>query len=283
MGDRLTDDELNFLADRFPPGPKATLLLKHAGFAAANLPSAAGLTAGEFWFLINDEIEADAIEYGRERILTAAGRSYRASRIAIPPPPKVWRVLFVGASPRGTSQIRADQELRAIREAPVEVRYCAGATVADLAQVRTARPHILHLACHGQGATLLFEDGIGEPFTLHAQDQAETLRMYHQQAIVRLHGVVLNACTSVKAASLLSRQAEVVVAHRDELSNDAAVEFARAMYRVLTDGRWPDRVQLAAAPQLAAQELVKEARVDRSLLDGLVVFDRGRMAFDGSA
>jgi hypothetical protein len=272
MTDGLTHAEITELARLFPPGrPMTIALLKDAGLDPSLLPVNAA-NALEFWLAVNSEILGGTIQDGRRRVIAGAAARYPYNKVLTAAAPAPRRLLFVGASPTRLAPIRADRELRRIRQAagPLTVRDCPAATVTDLNMIRTERPDILHIASHGRGPGLVFDDGAGGSHTVHAKAIAEALATYRQELNLRLHGIVLNACTSEQAGELLLPHADVVLAHRDELEDDDGIAFAGALYQAL-----PDSPGLAAAARIAVRELVRDNPRHRRLTTGLVIFEGG--------
>lgn len=275
MTERLTDRELAELAKMLPPGRPTTMdVLVRAGFDETLLPAPSSVTNSfEYWRMINTEVAAGTVENGRRRIIEAALHRYPHNPVLVASRgPSRWRVLFIGTSPTGVGALRADRELRQVRAAGavVDVHDYPAATVADLNRIRTERPDILHLACHGRGPLLVFDDGQGAARTVHTAEIAATLGVYRQEIGVRLRGIVLNACRSEEAAELLRPYADVVIAHREELDDADGVAFGGALYQAL-----PDAGGLAAAARIAASELVRDNPARRRLASGLVVLEGG--------
>jgi CHAT domain/Effector-associated domain 1 len=271
MTEPLTDEEVAELATLLPPGKPSTIkVLTRAGFTANQLPTLmTGDTATDYWDLINKKIIEGVIEDGRRRVIAAAMGPYPYNPVLLAAGiAHTWRILFMGASPDGLRPVRAGNELRLIRQADqtIHVRDVPAATATDLRTIRRERPDVLHLACHGRGEQLVFEDGAGGGQTVHAAEIAETLRVYADELGVRLRGIVLNACRSEPAAELLCPYAETVVAHRDELADDHGIAFAGALYLAL-----PGAPTLAAAARIAVRELVLDDPRRRPLEDGLVI------------
>jgi hypothetical protein len=271
MTEPLTDEEVAELAELFPPGKPSTIrVLTRAGFKANQLPTlTTGDSATDYWDLINGKIAKGTVEDGRRRVIAAALEPYPYNQVLLAAGiAHTWRVLFMGASPDGLRPIRAGSELRLIRQADqtIHVRDVPAPAVTDLRTIRLERPDVLHLACHGCGEQLVFEDGAGGRQTVHAAQVAETLRVYSDELGVRLRGIVLNACRSEPAAELLRPHAEIVVAHRDELLDGHGIAFAGALYLAL-----PGAPTLAAAARIAVRELVLDDPRRRPLEDGLVI------------
>ncbi len=279
MAGRLTETEMAELARLFPPGPATTSMFTRAGFDVTLLPSA-HQSAFDYWSLVNTAIADGAFADGRRRVLAAARARYPYNPVLFaadvqPAPGGLPSVLLVGASPLGGDTVRADRELRQIREvgnpAVVEVEYVPAATAADLSKIRAVRPDLLHLSCHGQGAVLLFDDGAGGRQAVHAADIAITLRSYEVELGIRLRGIILNACDSTEAAQILSPYADVVVAHGSDIADDDAVAFTGALYRALLS-----TADLAAAARIGSAEMVAADPARRAVADSLVILERNR-------
>ncbi|MFD7657962.1 CHAT domain-containing protein [Actinosynnema sp. NPDC059797] len=181
------------------------------------------------------------------------------------------RVLFIGASPTAASldRIRADRELRAIREVEAQGHFRlfprTAAQVADLRGIAAERPDLLHLSCHGDGSDLVFERGTGRAHAVPARDVADVLAAYREHAGAALRGIVLQSCHSAEVAELFTPLADAVVAWRGDLPDPVAIAFAGQLYRELRDVP-----ELAGAARLASRITALTHRWG-SALDGLVV------------
>ncbi|MFV2197455.1 CHAT domain-containing protein [Nocardiopsis sp. LOL_012] len=114
--------------------------------------------------------------------------------------------------------------------AEVETVQAAGPT--DVWRVLDVRPDVLHLACHGEGDRLLFEDLHGEAQYVPAADLAGTLGHYRDALGVGLRGVVLSSCDGEHLAPHFTAAAGAVVAHRGRLDAPCAVAFRSVPCRV---------------------------------------------------
>jgi len=279
MGDRLKEREVAELARLFPPGFKATQLLEKAGFLREELPTPGAATSHEYWMMVNELVAADQIENGRRQVLDAAAAHYRYNPVFVIDRRGLKRVLFLGASPDGLGRLRADREYRSVdhiaKAGAFELHHRPAATPADLDEVRTLRPDVLHLVCHGDGRLLTFENAVGQPEIVDARDIAQTLLTYRDTAGVTLWGIVLNACSSTDAAELLSSCAKELIAHEGDLDDDCAVAFSAELYRVITTSSNPS---LHAAARIAAQNLAVTNRACRWVRDNLVLFEGGALS-----
>ncbi|WP_344332987.1 effector-associated domain EAD1-containing protein, partial [Kitasatospora putterlickiae] len=236
----LTERQLEEFARAFPPGPSANALLRRAGFPAARMPSSYGLTSGQYWDQVAEQVELGVLPDGAATLLRAARRDHPFNPVfAEARSAGLRRVLVMGASPAGSREpIRADLELRAVQDAGltagVTVDWCPAAQVTDLGLLlrsAPARPEVLHLVCHGEEGCLVFEDGLGEAAPIPAGDVAGLLREYAGQAGLRLRGLVLAACDSAAVADRFHGIAQVLVTHTGRLDDGAARRFAWHLYR----------------------------------------------------
>lgn len=269
MSDEFTLTEITELAEVFGAGRPARALLRRAGYPMSRVP-AAPEDASLFWEQVSESLARGAFPGGRLRIMTEALRQFpgnavfqaAASRPASPEQAACGgsgegpcRVLVIGASPAGSERIRSDREAKAILAARdgghFEVELVPAAAAADLRQVLTFRPDIVHLACHGDGDDLIFENSDGEVHRIPAADVASTLRAYRDLKRMHLRGLVLAACSGDSIARHFADVAERVVAHRGLLDDECAVAFAGQLYWALKEDG-----DLGVAARLAAQHVL---------------------------
>ena len=144
---------------------------------------------------------------------------------------------------------RVEQALARLRAAgQVELTWLPGSTARDLQRALRGGPwHIVHFIGHGgfdrqsdEGLVVLTDDA-GRAQPLFATPLA---RLLADHRALRL--VVLNACEGARgserdifasaAAILVRRGAPAVLAMQHEITDRAAVEFARAFYEAVADG-----------------------------------------------
>ncbi|XVQ11486.1 effector-associated domain EAD1-containing protein [Spirillospora sp. CA-255316] len=266
-----TRTEVMELAKVFPPLPAARSVLREAGFPEVAIPAAPDTALG-FWEQVSESIANGVVRDGRRKILAAALRRYPANAVLATPAVETtssasFRVLVVGASPRGTDRIRWDRELKAISAADrghLVIQSCPAASVLDLDRIRTFRPDLLHLICHGVGEDLVFEDPDGEPHPVPAEDVADTIARSREHEPLR--GLLLRSCHSEHIAGLFTRVSNTVIAHRGPLDDTCGTLFADRLYRELINT--PD---LHAAAWLAAREAANADQACRSILTDLIV------------
>jgi hypothetical protein len=201
---------------------------------------------------------------------TGTGPRTTTGRPATEPTRTVPHVLYVGASPDDHARLRVDRGLRevlAIAEwGGIVVEPVPAATASDLRRILATRPDIVHLACHGVGDRLLFEDIHGEEHAVSARQIVSTLRLYQEDAGIWLRGLVLASCDSAVVVELFRGTADTVVAHTGPLDDLCANAFAGLFYREVAR-----RVDLAAAARLAARHTVLANESCAALETGLVV------------
>jgi hypothetical protein len=294
-----TAAEITALAEVFPPVRPARSLLRASDFPMTEMPAAPD-TAIDFWTQVSESLANGVRPGGRQLILAAAARRYPGqdmfrvmagssatddSSAAAPSSPggsgraraadRVTRVLVIGASPEGAERIRPDRDARAIEQARVagrlDVTYCPAAVATDLQRVLDVRPDVLHLACHGAGQYLVFEDHLGQQHRVLAREVAATLGLYREIGGVHLRGLVIASCDGESIAGQFAAVADLVVAHRGSLDDACAVTFTSHLYEGL--GRAPD---LGAAARLAARHAALTDSSCAGVEAGLIVLPDGR-------
>jgi hypothetical protein len=279
-----TTAEIAVLAEAFPPVRAARTLLREAGFPMTEMPGIPDTAAG-FWDQVSESLANGVLPGGRDLIMDAASRRFPGQPAFTAPAAddhgasaedkvRALRVLVVGASPSGAARIRPDREAKAIEAAAAGnhllVRYCPAAAATDLQQALEFQPDILHLACHGQGPDLVFEDALGAEHAVPARDVAGTLRLYHDLGQVRLRGVVLGSCDGELIAADFTGVAERVVAHCGPLDDECAVVFAGHLYAALVQ-----TADLGVAARLAAQHTLLTDRSCAGPMAGMLILPAG--------
>ncbi|MDA0244704.1 MAG: SUMF1/EgtB/PvdO family nonheme iron enzyme [Chloroflexi bacterium] len=189
------------------------------------------------------------------------------------------RVLGMVASPTNLPhQLDIGQEQQRVEEALadlqaqglVELHWLAGQTWRDLQRVlRGGSWHVFHFIGHGG-----FDTYKDEGFLLLADERGEAKRFYATELGRLLAGhrplrlALLNACEGAKggrdifsstARILMGRGLPAVLAMQYEISDTAAIEFARTFYEALAEGLPVDRATAEAriAVSLAFERTVE--------------------------
>ena len=166
------------------------------------------------------------------------------------------RVLGVVASPVDLEPLDVDLERQRVetalaglvKQGLVELVWLEGQTWRDwLRTLRRGAWHVVHFIGHGgfdphrDEGVLWLADDAGRARALHASELA---RLLADHADLRL--VLLNACESARpgaldifsstATALVRRGLPAVIAMQYEITDRAAIEFARSLYEALADG-----------------------------------------------
>jgi CHAT domain len=153
-------------------------------------------------------------------------------------------ILFLAANPPQVPMLQLDVESREIEEVlakstfRTEIRFLAQRAVQLDGVVQALNDHettIIHFSGHGLG-----ENGI----CLHEKDGGaaavgndELIEKMVKAACDRVAAVVLNACYSEVQARALASHFPCVVGTSAAITDHAAIEYSRYLYRALASGR----------------------------------------------
>jgi hypothetical protein len=123
----------------------------------------------------------------------------------------VRKILILTANPKGTVQLRLDQEVRDIAEGLRRSQRRDQFTIEQQWAVRPRdiqramldiNPQIIHFSGHGEGeAGLVFEDEVGQAKLVNGEALAGLFKLFADQVVC----VVLNGCyTDVQAEATLA-------------------------------------------------------------------------------
>jgi hypothetical protein len=152
-------------------------------------------------------------------------------------------ILILSANPEGTTRLRLDKEVSAIKKGLQRSRY-RDYFVIEQAEAVTWRdmqramldynPQIVHFCGHGEGAEgLVFEVEGGKHEFVSADVLAELFSLFADQ----VECVLLNACYSEVQAEAIARHVRAVIGMRRAIGDSAAIEFAVSFYDALGAGR----------------------------------------------
>ena len=157
--------------------------------------------------------------------------------------PETIKVLFVASNPRDQSQLRLDEEIRAITEKvrasdyrdSVQFVSRWAARPLDLLQaLNEHRPHVVHFSGHGSiNNELIFQADDGS--TKLVSQKAIVTTMSTVADNIRL--VVFNACSSQAQAEAVTQHVEAAIGMSDAIGDDAARVFAAQFYSAIGFGR----------------------------------------------
>ena len=150
-------------------------------------------------------------------------------------------ILFLAANPDGLRQV--GKELREIKEGLKRSKQRDRFSLTPCLDVRPRdiqralldeSPHIIHFAGRGVGKEgLVFEDEVGNSKVVDGAALAGLFALFADQ----IQCVVLNGCYSQVQAQAIAQHIESVIGIRDQISNEAALEFAIGFYDALGAGR----------------------------------------------
>lgn len=219
---------------------------------------------------VHTEIERDLdSDHGHVPPDTCGG----APGVQAPPWPARIKILFIAVNdPAG--RLAVDKEHRAIRKAlrrrrdRVEIEPLLAARADELGEeLRDQVPHIVHFAGHGtHGGALIFNDGNGALCHVSVDAFAALLRALRGD--IRL--VVLNACFSREQAQAMCQTTGLAIGMGRQITDDAAITFARALYGALADRRSVGDAFEIARAEMAIVGAPSEATVPELFVrDGL--------------
>ncbi len=152
------------------------------------------------------------------------------------------KILILSANPKGTSQLRLDEEVREIQRAlklstgreQFQI-ICEWAVRAD--DVRRALlehgPQIVHFSGHGTGEQgLVLEDETGQAQLASAGALARLFKLFAG----KIQCVLLNACYSEVQSDAIAQQIDYVIGMNQAIGDRAAIKFAVGFYDALGYG-----------------------------------------------
>jgi hypothetical protein len=157
--------------------------------------------------------------------------------------PQMRTILFLAANPKGTPQLRLDEEVKKIEQGLERARKRDqfrliqkwAVTDDDLRRaLLDHEPEIVHFSGHGSGVDgLNFEDDQGHVHEIPVDSLARLFKLCSSH----VKCVVLNACYSVPQAEAISQHIDHVVGMKIAIGDEAAVKFAVGFYDALGAGR----------------------------------------------
>jgi len=149
--------------------------------------------------------------------------------------------LVLAANPKGTKNLRLDEEKREIIDRLRSAGYgkvpisSTGATrPRDIQQaMMDFKPQIVHFTGHGAGQDgLAFEDGTGRLKLVSSEALADLFKLFSE----RVECVVLNACYSEFQAKAIVRHINYVIGMSKAIGDRAAIEFSVGFYTAVGAG-----------------------------------------------
>lgn len=155
-----------------------------------------------------------------------------------------YKILILAANPQDTTRLRLDKEVREIRSVIQSSPLRDQISLEDRGAVRPedfqeellrVKPQILHFCGHGSRQGLIAEDGQGVATTVPSQALVSLLRIWSERpsGAPKVECMILNSCYTEDIAMALSRHVEYVIGMYQEISDEAAIAFAKAIYGAL--------------------------------------------------
>ena len=182
------------------------------------------------------------------------------------------KILFLSANPKGTSQLRLDEEIREIKEGLRRSKKREGFAIETGHAVRyreiwrailDSGPNIVHFSGHGLGDEgLVFEDEAGQQKLVGAEALAGLFKLFADQ----IECVVLNVCYSEVQARAIVEHIPFVVGMNKAIGDRAAIEFAIGFYDGLGAGKTVEfayelgcnSIKMAGIPEHLTPQLLRK-------------------------
>lgn len=156
--------------------------------------------------------------------------------------PEAIKVLFIASNPIDQTQLRLDEEIRAITEKirasehrdSVHLVSRWAARPSDLLQaLNELKPHIVHFSGHGSdNDELIFQADDGSTKLVSQEAIAATMSTLNDNIRV----VILNACFSHAQAEAVTQYVDSAIGMKDSIRDDAARVFAAQFYAAIGFG-----------------------------------------------
>jgi hypothetical protein len=156
--------------------------------------------------------------------------------------PKKKKILILAANPMDTTRLRLDEEIREIEQGmklakqrdQFEIKPLLAVRLRDLRRaLLDHEPRIVHFTGHGNKEGLLVEDESGMAKRISSEALAGLFELFSN----KIECVILSACLSAPQANAISKHINYVIGMKEEIDDDAAIEFAVGFYDALGAGR----------------------------------------------
>ncbi len=182
------------------------------------------------------------------------------------------KILVLSANPKGTKELRLDEEIREIKQglrlARERERFWIESSTAlryrDIRrEILSFEPQIVHFSGHGAGEKgLVFEDETGQQKLV----DAEALAGLFELCADEVECVLLNACYSEVQAKAIAKNIDYVIGMNQEIGDKAAIEFALGFYDALFNGKSFEKaykygrnaIQMASIPEHLTPQLLRK-------------------------
>ncbi|BAZ23243.1 hypothetical protein NIES4073_41310 [Kalymmatonema gypsitolerans NIES-4073] len=192
----------------------------------------------------------------------------------------VQTILILAANPKGTTQLRLDEEVREIDAGLQRAKHRDQFVLEQKWAVRPRdihramldiNPSIVHFSGHGTGDEgLVFEDETGSAKLVDGEALAGLFELFADQ----VECVVLNGCYSQVQALAIAQHVNYVIGMKKAIGDRAAIEFAVAFYDALASGRPVEfaykfgcaAIRLAGVPEQLTPILKKKPDIDEKVI-----------------
>ncbi|MBN3906564.1 MAG: CHAT domain-containing protein [Nostoc sp. NMS1] len=150
-------------------------------------------------------------------------------------------ILFLAANPKGTANLRLQEEEREIKErlrlagyGKVPINSTGATRPRDIQQAMLDfKPQIVHFSGHGTGRNgLVFEDITGQEKLVTSKALADLFKLFTKS----IECVVLNACYSKFQAEAIAQHVAYVIGMNQSINDRAAIDFSVGFYTALGAG-----------------------------------------------
>jgi hypothetical protein len=188
-------------------------------------------------------------------------------------------ILILAANPKGTPQVRLDEEVRDIGEGLQRAKNRDQFALKSMFAVRPRdiqramldiNPSIVHFSGHGTGDEgLVFEDETGSTKLVDGEALAGLFELFALQ----VECVVLNGCYSEVQAEAIAQHINYVIGMKKAIGDKAAIEFAVGFYDALGSGKPVEfaykfgcaAIRLAGIPEQLTPVLKKKPNIEKTV------------------
>lgn len=146
------------------------------------------------------------------------------------------KILFCSAEPRDKERLDSAREYNAITQAmkghdEFQIVPGFGTTIHSLRdQILNESPTIVHFCGHGDGSgCVLLENEMGYSSPIAIMTLADLFQLRKD----KIKCIILNCCNSLRQAEAIAAHVDYVVGMKQEIGQQAAIEFATGFYREL--------------------------------------------------
>lgn len=214
-----------------------------------------------YWILKGDELGRAKVEWGVREFggdlaseVEKLNRNFAYAQVPaessvdvaqkeLPRADRPIKILFLAANPIDTPELRLSEEIRAIDDALLRVKFRDRFDIEQQWAVRVSdlqhhllrhSPDIVHFSGHGSDSSeIILEDNAGNSHPVPARALSQLFSVLKDN----IRCVVLNACYSEPQAEAIAQHIDCVVGMSKAIGDEAAIRFAGSFYQALGYGR----------------------------------------------